>query len=219
MAMNPTFRLFAHQHHDHAVQLPELTVHSDGSLIGLAVLIGGAVAVLIAVLLIVRLLRKGRPAAGVDDGMPAIDVKQLPLGGPPAAGPQLECYHVPMRLALLVLAPAGRGGEIPPNDELPELVDAIAPHLMQVLAGHQPQFHRWPPQLSSQGFSQTFFSKAPLPDGGKSTPWCSLAGRFVSGEQPYLAGMILVADRPNAFGQVAVQRETQWLDILRVKLA
>ena len=123
-----------------------------------------------------------------------------------------------MRLALLVLAPVGREGKIPESAQLPLVVDAIVPNLMQVLNDHQPKFDRWPPQLSSQGFSQVFFNNSPLPgDGGKNTRWCALAGRFDTSSGPFLAGLVCVAPNPNAIGQVSISQPGQWLDIVRVK--
>jgi hypothetical protein len=119
---------------------------------------------------------------------------------------------------LLVLAPVGREGKIPPSEQLPLVVDAAVPNLMRVLNDHQPVFRRWPPQLSSQGFSQIFFNNVPLPnDGGKNTPWCALAGRFDTPSGPFLAGLICVAQQPNAIGQIAIAQPGQWLDIVRVK--
>jgi hypothetical protein len=118
----------------------------------------------------------------------------------------------------LVIAPVGREGEIPASDELPLVVDGIVPNLMQVLNEHQPEFRRWPPQLSSQGFAQIFFNNAPLPgDGGKNTRWCSLAGRFDTPSGPFLAGLACIAEKPNAIGQIAISQPGQWLDIARVK--
>jgi hypothetical protein len=162
-----------------------------------------------------------RPGRGPADSLriEKIDVSKLGELGPPATGPSLEYYHVPVRLALLVLAPVGREGRLPPSDELPELVDQLIPGLMAVLKSHQPEFRRWPPQLSSDGFVQALFSHVSLPgDHGKGTPWCSIAGRFETEGGPCLAGMVCRAATRNSLGQLAVEHSGKWLDVLRVRL-
>jgi hypothetical protein len=146
-----------------------------------------------------------------------IDVGSLNATAPPIGGPRLELYHIPVRLGALVLAPTGRGGELPSNDKLPLLVDQIVPGLMDVLRSHQPRFERWPAQLSTQGFSTTLFANLALPgDRGRGTPWCALCGRIEFEGQKYLVGMALCAQTANGLGQIAVERETDWLDMLRV---
>ena len=143
---------------------------------------------LVVLVLVVALLggRRKRPA-DVEPDL-TIDVASLPLHGPPTAGAQLEFYNLPVRLAALVLAPVGRGHRLPPKDELAGVVDEMLPGLMQVMNSHQPQFRRWPPQLSSQGFAVSFFRNAALPgDHGRGTPWCSVAGKAEERE-PHVDG-------------------------------
>lgn len=56
----------------------------------------------------------------------------------------------------------------------------------------------------------------PLPGNrGPGTPWCTIAGRFVADGQPWLAGLILRADRPNNLSQATLEHEAQWLEVLR----
>jgi len=209
--------LLAHQGHDHGGDTSSNAL-ADISPTTWIILGVGVVAAVGVLLFIVSKLRGGKaPAAAVTEP-PDIQLASLPAGPPPAGGAQLEVYNMPMRLALLVLAPVGREGQIPPNEQLPQVVDSIAPNLMQVLNDQQPEFRRWPPQLSSQGFSQIFFNKVQLPgDAGKNTPWCALAGRFDTPAGPCLAGLVCLADKANSLGQVAVAQSGQWLDILRVK--
>jgi hypothetical protein len=146
-----------------------------------------------------------------------IDVGSLSQAGPPAHGPRLEIYHVPVRLAVLVLAPTGRGAELPPNDQLPTIVDEIVPGFMDVLRAHQPEFRRWPGQLSTQGFATTLFANLALPgDRGKGTPWCAMAGRIDAQGKKLLVGLAVCAASPNGLGHINVERETDWLGILRV---
>lgn len=213
--------IFAHAGHDHGDVRDAATVavNLGGVEIGPMVLLGlGVVAVVVVLGLITLMLRRGKRAPATEAETLAINLTALPTAGPAATGPRLEMYNVPVRLAVLVLAPVGRAGHIPPNEQLPDIVDALVPNLMEVLTAHQPEFRRWPPQLSSQGFTQVFFNNVPLPgDGGKGTPYCGAAGRFDTPSGPFLAGLVCIAEKPNALGQVTITQQGQWLDILRVK--
>ncbi len=173
----------------------------------------------VAVLYVVwRILRrsKGRLPQQVPDL--AIDVMALPKAAPPADAPKLQYYGVPVRLAALVLAPAGRVRELPPLNQLGEVIDAIFPGLARVVAAHRTLVRRWPAQLSVHGFAHQFFTYAKLPgQGGKGTPWSSAAGVFKVDGQPVMAGLILRAEGPANLGQMIVEREAQWLDILHIQ--
>jgi len=145
-----------------------------------------------------------------------IDVRTLNQAGPPSEGPRLEFYGTPVRLAAIVVAPVGRTGELPPAAVLPGVIEHVVPGLTQVVARHRPKIYRWPIQLSTQGFTQSFFNHAALPGTrGKGSPWSSIAGRFQIGDRSFLLGLVCVAERPNALSQVAIQHEGQWQDVLR----
>ena len=82
---------------------------------------------------------------------------------------------------------------------------------------HETQVRRWPNQLSVHGFTNLLFANARLPgQGGKGTPWSTVAGTIRLQGQPFLAGLILRARTANNFGQIVVEREEQWLACLRV---
>ena len=147
-----------------------------------------------------------------------VDVSKLPAQGPPVEGPRLEFYGIPVRLAVLVLAPAGRGSCVPDGRSFEQALDSLLPGLVEVVKVHRPLVRGWPFQLSTQGFVHSFFGNVALPgDHGKGTPWCAAAGRFQAGDQQLLAGLVCVADKPNALSQVTIQQLGQWLDVLRVK--
>lgn len=175
-------------------------------------------AVVFLVLLAVRILRRKRKA----DRQPIpdlfVDVSRLDASGPPAVGPHAEFYGLPVRLAVVVVAPAGRQGELPPPEVLPGLIDRLVPGLSSIIADQRPMICRWPVQLSSQGFAQRFFNQVALPgDHGKGTPWCSIAGKLKVGDRLFLIGIVCCAHQPNGLSQVIVQHEGQWLDILRIR--
>ncbi len=159
----------------------------------------------------VRQSRSGGPSL-------AIDLPALPATGPPDAGPQLELYHVPVRVAVLVLAPAGRSGQLPEAIPTARLAENLLPGLGAVLDSHHTLIQSWPGQVSSQGFTQAFFASLSLPgDEGKGSVWSAVAGRFKAANQPFLAGLVLRAATPNAIGCAVVKHDAEWLDLLRVR--
>jgi hypothetical protein len=179
---------------------------------------GGVLAGLLVLLVIWRIFRRKRaePVAPPED----LSVQIFTLGeyGPPKADISLELYNLPVRLAAVILAPTGRGSELPSVTNVPRLVDHIVPGLSEIVLLHKPTVRRWPAQLSTQGFSNTLFSNVRLPgDHGKGTPWSIVAGRFETGEQNILAGLVLRAVGPNSLGQFVIDRPGQWLDLLRVR--
>ena len=177
--------------------------------------VGGILLGLVLLLLLLRLRR--RPQAVVQQQDLRIDVSALPDAGPPPPGPRLEYYNLPVRLAVLVLAPVGRSGVIPEENRLPRIFEQLMPGLMEVISAHQPLFRRWPPQVSTQGFAQAIFSNVPLPgDRGKGTPWCGIAGKFEADGKQYLAAMFCRTEKANSLSQVFVQRPGGWFDVLRV---
>ena len=183
--------------------------------IALAV-VAGAVGMLLLIVFV--LLRRKPPPPKVVEPDLTIDVAKLGLHGPPESEVQLECYAVPVRLAALVIAPVGRSGAIPESDHLLNVLDQLVPGLVEIVSVHQPLVRFWPPQLSSHGFVSSFFHKAGLPgDNGKGTAWSSLAGKFNIGDGHYLVGMVFRAAAPNGIGQVSIETDGQWNDILRIR--
>ena len=149
---------------------------------------------------------------------PAIDVATLGNEGPPIVGPILELSHLPVRLAAVVLAPAGRIRSLPPQNQLGDLFDAILPGLNKVVAAHRPLLRCWPPHVSTQGFAHTVFRKCRLPgDAGKGTPWSTLAGVFKLEGQPMMAGLIMRAAEPNGLSQDVIEFEGQWRAHLQIR--
>ena len=125
---------------------------------------------------------------------PDLKVLLAELGekGPPLGPPVLEFYNLPVRLAAIVLAPVGRVSDLPPDQQLPKLIESIIPGLDQVMALHKPLIRRWPSQVSVRGFAHLFFNNARLPgNGGKGSPWSSVAGMFKMKGQPVMAGLVV----------------------------
>jgi hypothetical protein len=181
--------------------------------------VGGAALFGVFVLIIVvRMLRRRRGAPLAPPIDLTIDLTELGEHGPPAAEMSLELYNLPVRLAAVVIAPAGRGAQLPAGLNAAALADSIVPGLAKIIALHKTRLYEWPAQLSTQGFSNTLFANVRLPgDRGKGTPWSVIAGRFEAGQQNILAGIVVYAGAPNSLGQFVIERPGQWLDLLRVR--
>jgi len=182
----------------------------------LLLFVGIGVVAVMFVLVIARLRKRPAPTkvtVGLD-----IDLGRLPESGPPDTDILLVFYHVPVRLVAVIVAPVGRDGVLPDDNKLPDLVEHIAPGMMEILTIHQPVFRRCQPQLSSQGFTQAFFNQiAQCGVGGRGTPWCSIAGKLETADAQYLIGIVCRAASANSLDQVAVASPGGWLDVLRIK--
>jgi hypothetical protein len=180
-------------------------------------------AVLAAVAVVVlwiawRLLRRRKRVAAPLAPDLKILLAELGNDGPPPGPPILELYNLPVRLAAIVFAPVGRVSDLPPDEQLPTLIEAIIPGLDKMAAQHRPLMRRWPSQVSARGFAHLFFANAKLPgDGGKGSPWASVAGMVKVQGQPIMAGLVLRASAPNSLGQTIIEEEHQWLGCLRVR--
>lgn len=175
-----------------------------------------AIAVLVGIVVGILLLNRPKPAPP-EPTLPTLDVNTLPVGEIPTQT-RLEIYNIPMRLAALVVAPAGRGSELPEPDRLADLLDNLSPGLKNAFHQHQPKLLPWPSQLSSEGFVRAFFRHVPLPgDKGRGTPWCSLAGRIESKDDSVLVGLLCRGASSNSLGQIPIERPSKWLDVVRVR--
>ena len=173
---------------------------------------------LVAMVLLLRVLRRRRRVAEPVPELQRVDVVELGDEGPPAGTPRVEIYGTPMRIAAIVIAPLGRGSLLPPPTKLPEVLDYVVPGLQQAIGSHRSEIVTWPEQLSWHGFSQAFFTHVPLPgDRGKGSPWSSVAGKFTADGIPFVVGLICRSVSSNSIGQIIVEHEGQWLDILRVR--
>ncbi len=190
----------------------------SGSPIEWSILLGGAV-LLVLLLIVVAALRRRRKRPLPEPPSLEIDLQALDISAPAPKSPVLECHHVPGRLAVLVLAPVGRGADLPRDAAgLNALADCIVPGFAEVVQQHAPHIAHWPAQLSPRGFANSFFSNVRLPgQRGKATPWCAVAGKFEGPGQMYMAGLAIVADAPNSLTQFVIERPSDWLGVVKVR--
>jgi len=181
------------------------------ALIGLAL-------VLFALWLVYRMVRGRRPAAGQTGPDLTIRLSQLGDQGPPPGTPELEFYNMPVRLAAVIVAPAGRGGDLPPVNQMDAIYESMLPGLARVVDKHGPLVRRWPPQMSAQGFANIVFQNCRLPgEGGKGSPWSTVAGVFRHEGHPMMGAVVMRTGRETSHGQYTMEAEGDWLGCLRVK--
>jgi hypothetical protein len=179
-------------------------------IIGLAVILG-------LLRQAVKWMRRPDEAPPTDRSL-IIDLGALPIAEPGAT--RLTVYHVPVRLAVVVIAPLGRDSTAPKHSDVPKLLDHIVPGLGSVMAHDQTIVKIWPQQLSATGFAPTLMRHVQLPgDRGRETPWCLVTGRSSFGGASFAIGLALAAAAPNNLGLIAVESEHQWLDVLRMRSA
>ena len=157
-----------------------------------------------------------RPAgeSKADDSL-VIDLAKLPLAEPGAT--RLTVYHVPVRLAVVVIAPLGRDSAPPTHSDVSKLLDQIVPGLGSVPAHDQTIVRIWPRQLSATGFAPSLMRHVRMPaDNGRGTPWCLVAGRTTFDDSGYAVGLALAAAGMNKLGVIVVESEHQWLDVVRM---
>jgi hypothetical protein len=151
---------------------------------------------------------------------PQLDLTENLAAYPPLttpAGPDRLTYEgLPVRLRLVVVAPAGKDFGINRKRAL-ELLERLVPGLAEIAEDDQPRVRIWPPQHSYEGFSVTFHRNTPLPEGeGNLSQWIPVAGRAKIGAQPVLLGLVLWAE-----DQTTLTRRTlephEWPIALRIK--
>ena len=176
-----------------------------------------AAVALVLVALVIRSLRKRRTSPATESADLKIEVASLQLPSPAKDAPRMDFYSTQVQLAVIVVAPVGRNRSQLALEDLPAIIESLQPNMMRVVNAHKPKVRRWPAQLSAQGFTQAFFNNIVLPGNrGKGTPWCSVAGKIAKDDEQFLVGIACRGAKANSLGQVVIQHEGQWLDVLRV---
>lgn len=165
---------------------------------------------------LVRRIFRRRPRAGDAETELDEDLSRFPPPPGPPGEHQLMVYHIPARLRLVVMAPAGSERYFPESNAR-KLLDQLIPGLREVAAVDRPRYRVWPPQLSQQGFVMSFHRHMtrPEPDDGPSQ-WILVAGKAQVGRQALLVGLVLWTPEPTTIGRLGLEPH-QWLDVLRLK--
>jgi hypothetical protein len=177
-------------------------------IVGVAIIVG-------LVLLRIALKILGRKPRPVD---PERHLGENLAEYPPAFGApgsrQLRIHEVPVRLRLVVLAPAGRSFVDP--DAADDLLDQVAQGLGAVARVDKPRIRVWPPQLSHSGFAPTFHRRVVRPEPeGQPSRWILLAGPVRVRGSVVLLGLAGYAEKPVTVGRLTLE-ENQWANVVRI---
>ena len=143
---------------------------------------------------------------------------QYPPLRSPSGDRRLLVENVPVRLRLLVIAPAGKADEID-EDNLAKTLELILPGLGKIYAADRPRVRVWPVQLSYDGFTKHLHRNTITPERpGELSPWIVVAGRAkFGGKQQIMLGMALQAAKPTTVGRLTLESH-EWATRLRVKV-
>lgn len=185
-------------------------------------ILGGSICVVLLIVILLlaavaRFLFGNRAAKDVKQKNLEEDLTEYPELKSRSGDRQLRAEGVPVRMRLLVVAPAGTASEVD-LDELPALLDDIVPGLGEIYQHDKPRVTEWPTQVSYQGFGNHFhrnmFTGA---KEGEHTRWVLIAGRVKVGKKQIMLGMALQTIKPNTIARRTVDSH-EWASILRVRV-
>jgi hypothetical protein len=178
--------------------------------------VGGLVLVVILWVLIRKLRFQGDKAA-IKKANLEEDLSQYPPLKPSTGDRQLRAEGVPVRMRLVVVAPAGKDGEVQ-ADDVEEMLEKVLPGLGEIYRGDKPRIKVWPRQLSYEGFTKHFQRNMITLEGeGEMSPWILLGGRAKLGKQQIMLGLALQAAKPTTVGRRALEAH-EWPTVLRVRV-
>jgi hypothetical protein len=180
-----------------------------------------AVAALVVFLLICglvgRIWRKlfGKDKSPLEDDSLVEDLQEYAPEGP-ASGPLiLTVENEPVQLRLVVLAPVGKD-EIADKKAATAILDSLVRGLGGLVKQDKPTIAVWPPQLSHQGFVNTFHRVTKKPEReGQPSHWVLVAGKPPTGRKAIMVGLALWSDELSPIGRLNPE-PTEWPRVLRV---
>jgi hypothetical protein len=180
-----------------------------------SVCVGGLFVILVLVT-IVKLLfgRKAKPA---EPKNLVENLDEYPNLKSTSGDRQLRVEGVPVRLRLVVVAPAGTASEFE-VDELAELLEKVLPGLGEIYKNDKPRVKVWPTQVSYKGFATHFHKNMKTgAEEGELTRWVLVAGRAKLGKQQIMLGLGMQTIKPNTVGRRTVDSH-EWANVLRVRV-
>jgi len=140
------------------------------------------------------------------------DLLTLPL---PNSKTAASVYHVPARLRLIVVAPAGKGVTLD-GASVDRLLERVVPGLGKLAHHDRPRIVLWPSPISELGFAGSFH-RATETGGSRDLPsrWVMLAGRARGGGEAVFLGLALYTDEPTTLGRRNLNAG-EWLEVLRL---
>jgi hypothetical protein len=178
--------------------------------------VAGLVLLLILWTFLVKLFRRKEPE---EVRLPNLEeeLSLYPELKPSTGDRQLRVEGVPVRLRLVVIAPAGKDDEVH-ADDVERMLESILPGLGDICKGDKPRIKVWPRQLSYEGFTKHFQRNMLTPESaGELSRWVLLGGRAKLGKQQVMLGLGLQAVKPTTLGRRTVEAH-EWPTVLRVRV-
>jgi hypothetical protein len=146
-----------------------------------------------------------------------LDLKTIPDAVPSTGDRRLTVDGVPVRVRLVVVAPAGTENPIDLLS-IPKLLDRVVLGLGEMVQHDQALIRVWPVQYSHEGFINTFHRNTPIPEGEREpSRWVLVAGLARIGEKQVNIGLGLQAIRPTSLGRRTLKMH-EWPEVLRIKV-
>jgi hypothetical protein len=124
---------------------------------------------------------------------------------------------VPVRVRLVVLAPAGNDADLD-EEEIPRILEKVLPGLGLIFKADKPRVRMWPVQQSYKGFSTHLHRMTLIPEeDGELSPWIILAGRIKEKGLHAMLGLGLQALKPSTVGRRTLDAH-EWSSVLRVRV-
>jgi hypothetical protein len=176
----------------------------------------GALIVLLLFVAILRFLFGGRAKKGEEKSL-IENLQEYPDLKSSTGDRQLRVEGVPVRLRLVVVAPAGTASEVD-LDELESILEKILPGLGEIYKHDKPRVKVWPKQVSYQGFATHFHRNMETgAEEGVQTRWVMVAGRVKLGKFQIMMGLALQSIKPNTVGRRTVDSH-EWASVLRARV-
>jgi hypothetical protein len=161
-------------------------------------------------------LFKGKPPKDKDPEL-EMDLQSFPPLPPSTGDRRLLVDGVPVRMRLVVIAPAGTESKVQ-ADKVPQILDRVVTGMGDVAQHDKPETKIWPLQRSYEGFANQFHRNTPLPEGeDEPSRWVMVAGRVKLGQYQIMLGLGLQAIKPTTVGRRTLDAH-QWADLLRVRV-
>ena len=174
----------------------------------------------IALMLLLGLLSFLRRLFARTPALPAENLEErfaeYPPLKPSTGDRRLTIEGVPVRLRLVVVAPAGSESEFD-DEKIDKLLDRILPGLGGVFNADRPRVRIWPMQLSHEGFTKHLHRNTIIPEGERQlSPWAVVAGMAKLDDCQVMLGLGLQALKRTTIGRKSIGAH-EWDVLLRVR--
>ncbi len=173
--------------------------------------------VLLFCLGILRLLFGGKANQASVEKNCAEDLAEYPDLKSTSGDRQLRAEGTPVRLRLVVMAPAGTASDVD-IDEIPDILEKVVQGLGEICKHDKPRMKIWPTSPSYKGFGTQFHRNMLTgAEEGEQTRWVLVAGRVKVGKKQYMLGVAMQSIKLNTIGRRTIDAH-EWASVLRVRV-